>query len=108
VPGVSEATAGEQIDQHRASVADGGDEAADGGRHDGRPARLGLERDQAERLVVARHTHQVDGPVQVGERVAGLRRQEPHGVADAEFGGEFDERGRPFELLFASLGVLGV
>ena len=67
------------VDQHAGDpVPDGGDQPADGRRHHRRAAGLRLQRDQPERLVVARHRDQVGGPVERGQVVAGQRRQEPH------------------------------
>ena len=60
-------------------------------------AGLGLQRDQPERLVVARHRDQVGGPVERGQVGAGQRRQEPHRVGQAERRGQLDQRGRPVQ-----------
>ena len=70
------------VDEHpRDAVAHGRDQPAHRGRHHRRAARLRLQRDQAERLVVARHADQVGGPVDVGQVGRRPRRQEPHAVA---------------------------
>ena len=66
------------VDQHAGdAVADRGEQAADGGRDDRRAAGLRLERDQAERLVVAGDDGDVGGAVVVGEPLGRLRRDEP-------------------------------
>jgi hypothetical protein len=56
----------------------------DGRGHDRRAARLRLEGDQAEGLVVAGDDGDVGGPVVLGEAVGGLGREELDDVGDAQ------------------------
>ena len=77
------------VDEYPAdAVTDSGDEPADGGGHDRRAARLRLQRDEPEGLVVARYGDEVGRPVQVGQPVVAQRREEPHRGPDAERAGQ--------------------
>ncbi len=77
------------------ALGDRGRQAADAGGDHGRPGGLRLERDQAERFVVARHRHHVGGPVHLRQRLPGPRGPPLHLIGQAQLGGEL---GQPVQV----------
>ena len=74
-------------------VVDDEPQSPDGGGDHRRPARLRLERHQAEGLRPGGHEHHVRGGVHVGQARLRQRREEHHALAHAERRGELHQPG---------------
>ncbi len=86
------------VDEYAAlAVAYSGRQTADVRRHDRRTARLRLDRDQPEGLVVRRDAHQRGSAVVVDEQRLLDWRHEADDVGDTEGSREVDEPVRRFE-----------
>ena len=83
-------------------VVDEAEQAADGARHDRRPAGRRLERNEPEALRPAGHDDDVGGSVVARQHVVGLRRDEHDAVVQVEF---VDEVVRSLRLESAALAA---
>ena len=80
--------AGLVVGHEHAGVPERGRQPPDGGGHHGGAARLRLDRDQPERLVVRRDGHQVGAAVPLDQLLPGDRRHEPDLRLDPQPRGE--------------------